>query len=661
MKKHSNKTIYLVMGIVILLIECFAMNFRYWESCFFPSVIKPNHVEISSGIQKTKEGYYQSAGSDQRITISMMNQRVENLQLNFKTTNTTQIKVAMNFSDEGWSGFYQAGEADFVSNNLQLSTIRTHFSENAKAIQLRISSSEPWILTSILMNVRVQFSFSFFRVAFMILLASLFMVFYNIKNKKCGKLKKPNQVVYLVALIHCLFFGVLVNSNPDFKTENNWGHLQEYQILAQALKKGQVYIDEAPSIELQNLENPYDRSQRDGNAKYLWDYAYFQGKYYVYFGVVPAVLFYLPFHMITQGSLHNYIPIFLSLVMFILGVYFLFEKLRKKYFNQTPQFFSLLLGAVTICGSGGFFIARRPDLYSLPIILGLAFTTLGILCWFKAKVGLDHRWLLIGSIFMALVIGCRPQLAVASFFALVLFWDELKQVHKNKNIQKSFLIAILPYLLIGGALAWYNYVRFGSLFDFGSNYNLTTNDMTKRGIVLDRLPMGLFRYLFQMPVIQSVFPFISATNSISNYYGMTIWEPMFGGLFSCNIILWINLALIKLKSIFQHKMLWSLCVTSLVCGFIIVCADIEMAGILQRYLADFSFFFFFSASIICFTLLNHSVNKSYWQWVCWVIFLLSLLSLGYSLLLFLVPDSSNISITNPQLYNQLRLWLDWLR
>lgn len=35
---------------------------------------------------------------------------------------------------------------------------------------------------------------------------------------------------------------------------------------------------------------------------------------------------------------------------------------------------------------------------------------------------------------------------------------------------------------------WYNAARFGSPFDFGANYNLTSNDMTRRGFAVGASP-----------------------------------------------------------------------------------------------------------------------------------------------------------------------------
>ena len=62
---------------------------------------------------------------------------------------------------------------------------------------------------------------------------------------------------------------------------------------------GQLYLEEEPPDWLKSMDDPYDKSARDELQKetgepYLFDVAYYDGHYYVYFGVVPVLMFYLP-------------------------------------------------------------------------------------------------------------------------------------------------------------------------------------------------------------------------------------------------------------------------------------------------------------------------------------------------------------------------------
>ena len=84
---------------------------------------------------------------------------------------------------------------------------------------------------------------------------------------------------------------------------------------------------------------------------------------------------------------------------------------------------------------------------------------------------------------MALVVGCRPQLIVLSLVAFPLFWRKYitKRTILTRKGAIEFACLIAPYIVVAAGLMLYNHARFGSFTDFGANYNLTVNDMTKRG------------------------------------------------------------------------------------------------------------------------------------------------------------------------------------
>ena len=86
-------------------------------------------------------------------------------------------------------------------------------------------------------------------------------------------------------------------------------------------------------------------------------------------------------------------------------------------------------------------------------------------------------------------------------------------------------MTILPFLIIAAGLMFYNFKRFNSPFDFGANYNLTTNDMTKRGFNVARIGTGIYEYLFRLPNYSLQFPYIYNTSFSTDYLGITIYEP----------------------------------------------------------------------------------------------------------------------------------------
>ncbi len=136
--------------------------------------------------------------------------------------------------------------------------------------------------------------------------------------------------------------------------------------------------------------------------------------------------------------------------------------------------------------------------YSLPILLGVTLSLLGINFWISSLE--EERvsgWKLVaGCLCMALVAGCKPQLVLGSLLIIPIYWDAVfikRQLFSAVSKGKTTL-AVLSYVFVAIGLMLYNWKRFDSPFDFGANYNLTTNDMTKRGFELGRIPAALFRY-----------------------------------------------------------------------------------------------------------------------------------------------------------------------
>ena len=146
-------------------------------------------------------------------------------------------------------------------------------------------------------------------------------------------------------------------------------------------------------------------------------------------------------------------------------------------------------------------------------------------------------------------------------------------------------------VLVAAGLMWYNYARFGSLFDFGANYNLTGNDMTQRGFNAVRIGPAVFTSLFELPSWQGVFPFLRETDVQTNAVIRTISEKFTGGILAATPYLWV-LALPLLPAFRHclHRRRVTACVVygSLAAMVVMTVVDCEMAGVLYRYLMDYS-------------------------------------------------------------------------
>ena len=70
------------------------------------------------------------------------------------------------------------------------------------------------------------------------------------------------------------------------------GHRDQYERMAQSILHGHLYLEyEDVDPRLSEMENPYDpQARKELGIYYHWDHAFYNGKYYMYFGIVPVVL-----------------------------------------------------------------------------------------------------------------------------------------------------------------------------------------------------------------------------------------------------------------------------------------------------------------------------------------------------------------------------------
>src|SRR5262249_29697943 len=97
-----------------------------------------------------------------------------------------------------------------------------------------------------------------------------------------------------------------------------------YNLLAQGLRAGQLHIRRQAPPGLSELADPYDP---EANVAYLmsdgqplYDISYYKGKLHLYFGVMPAVALFWPWHELTgRYFLHKDAVVILCAVGFLAG------------------------------------------------------------------------------------------------------------------------------------------------------------------------------------------------------------------------------------------------------------------------------------------------------------------------------------------------------
>lgn len=278
--------------------------------------------------------------------------------------------------------------------------------------------------------------------------------------------------------------------NPHWTGELHKHHNQ-YQSLADAFLKGQLYLDVHVDPRLAAMENPYDFQAReklnlDAENTWAWDHAFYKGKFYVYFGALPALLVFAPYKLIVGKDLAAYHATQIFAALFIIGLFALFYFLARKFFPRM-SFGVYLTTAFALSLVSVFYCTEAPALYCTASSSGLCMEIWSVYFFARAAWSNDSRRKFFLEIFISALLGalafaCKPTIALANFLVLPF----LPKFFAKDDPRKIFLVLSVPYIITGATLMAYNYLRFGNVFEFGQAYQLTVADQHAYGKFSER-------------------------------------------------------------------------------------------------------------------------------------------------------------------------------
>lgn len=688
MRAHEGAVKRALVGAIIILViaallEVFLFNVNFFRTMNYEELNLDDQLTLSEDSQ----GCYRLTEFYHTMEFLDLNTEVHNIHLDLVDWQPAQLlEFQIQFTDDAHQTYFNTTEYTIGVPSVAVSAKSweseyIHLSPSGKVGNLKIELtgedvSYPVKLSSISINAPEPFSFNTTRFGIVFLVIYLGFLFrprsriYQIGIVEEPVFTKRAIIGAVVVEVYLVSAFLMMGSNlvgVASKTYNvgAWDrqsivnvydaagdNARQYSMLARAMAEGHFYLDESPPEWLRQMDDPYDKGARDELEKstgesYLFDAAYYDGHYYVYFGVVPALIFYLPFYLATGADFPTAIGVLIAMIAFVLGCTALLDRFARYHFKRVSLGVFLLLQIPLVMCCGALYLVKFPTFYSLPVMCGLAFSVWGLYLWMRGRAASrPEGWYLAGSLCMALVAGCRPQLVFLSLVAFPLFWRRYiaeKRILTGKGACE-FACLIAPYLIVAAGLMWYNWARFGSPADFGANYNLTVHDMPKRGLSFGRIAPALFAFFLQPVTADGTFPYILPATFDTTYMGETVREATFGGIFACLPVLWLlPFARPVLKMRFQQRStntIAGVIVVLLVSGVFVALFDAELAGILQRYFADFSFMFL-AASVLLAFIVNENLRSGTLQEQVFrrVLPTLVVLSLVYIVLLCFVPET----------------------
>src|SRR6266567_4259226 len=107
-----------------------------------------------------------------------------------------------------------------------------------------------------------------------------------------------------------------------------------------------------------------------------------------------------------------------------------------------------------------------------------------------------------------LSVACRPHLAIVGAVALAAM---------AISSRRHLISLVAPIVLVGMAIAVYNYERFGNPLEFGNDYMVSTANQTHLRLSTANVRPGLYYLIRSAPVFNPVFPWVSMPARVRDF------------------------------------------------------------------------------------------------------------------------------------------------
>lgn len=617
---------------VVLLCEVFVCNFGAFR-LVMPS--SPGQMEMSVSQAAVNGGTINgdtltvNSGESASIEFKNVGREVATIYVDVSSSDSPSGTVDIAYSDETSAAYRHDAHLNYINNDENSKYIICSFSGKVNDLCFNISATDTVTVKSISINKDIPFDFSWMRFI-IILIAVLFLVTlaYLISMRKAVEKSLVFKIATAVVTAGFVFVAVvllLVRGDMVYDLFKNPDTNQMNKEIVDSFEAGQVSMLETPSDEMLALENPYDLSQRsEAGVSYPWDHLFYDGKYYSYYGIGTVLTLFLPYHLITG----NYFPsLWATFIYSIAGIIFL----SLSYYVFITRLFPKISKGIAISGlvivqatSFVWYCITIGNFYELAQVSGFAFLTAGMFFLLRSGVvgegKISRPNICVATVLLSIAVLCRAVLALYCIVSLLFIYAGVRKIIRtsyehtfraNKKPIITFLLAALvPFAVIGSVQMIYNYLRFGSILDFGIYYTLTIYDYQHIQFHFPLVLIAIYNYLFTVPKVSTVFPFVTSNYdslSVNGYYFLAGFSSA-GIIFrSVPVLGYIFSGKAYKRSANPNKRLAAIII---ILGCILV-PLIQMAmiweyGYTPRYAVDFAWQMLFGAFAVWFVIHEHT-------------------------------------------------------
>lgn len=456
-------------------------------------------------------------------------------------------------------------------------------------------------VSDIVINPQYEFSFNSVRFAAMIFAAA---VIYLFKSKKSKQLR--DEMTFTQAqILSCAICGAAVIMLWSFASSGETGAYHQYPLEGQiryyspyiqqldAFLKGQLHLDIQPSAELLALENPYTPDNRAG-VDFVYDRAFYDGKYYSYFGIAPILVFYYPYYLLTGNfPVDSAVMGFFSLITAAFLPLAVVEWCRFRKSGMRP-WLSCVVAVGAFFASCTLIIQRgRTPFYYVASASSMAFVSAYLFWLIKAlgsKKSLRAVSMVLAGISFALVFLSRintvfPVAVVTAVFAAIYFVKAIKEKKPAAFIGDMLPLGIPVAAAVAFSL-YYNYIRFGDALQFGTDYQLTLANTSLYDGGANGIIPAIIHYFLQPFAFSQEFPYFSFSLVGLNDYGKLAYIDSNFGIFAMPFMLAILLSPVLFKTKKTTVCGKIMLAFSLIAILATAYLDFCYGGVIFRYTAD---------------------------------------------------------------------------
>ncbi len=435
--------------------------------------------------------------------------------------------------------------------------------------------------------------------------ACFFITKYGLHRVIYDEKSKKQRVVYACLMLFAVLASLFTCA---VSIEKEWlhdyplkGSVDDYGCYPQmfdAFKKGRLDIDTDYDLEkIAALDNPYDRTARKKatgeSTGPFWDRAFYNGKLYSYFGIAPVVFLYFPAYFLTGKVLSDALAAAVIAAVAALALMNLLRQMCARLKFGVPF---LLMCAGALClpfGALLYSTVTCANFYHIAVLAGVA----AVSCAFTFLLGADgakgakRKFLFVcAGVAAAGAVASRPNLALFFVAALPLLIGIL--IERPNGAKSTLLDALsfcVPLLSLGALIMLYNAARFGSPFDFGSDYQLTLWDMSGVYASVSLTLPALFHYFLHPPVFNGAFPFLHPGSVRLSSYGVSRPVYISGSVGALWFPCVYGLAFLPYALNGSGRKARLTAISAAAATLAVVLVDMNYAGVHLRYMADIMF------------------------------------------------------------------------